>query len=197
MAISFIRIRFLKLFEDFTWENVDSSCWSIAELTSALTCACLPTLRPLLSQIFPSLGTQLTRSRSGYRRYGSSSFGCHKTDIEVGFFSNERQIAPGTSPESQIGLCNGSTSSGGTYELQVQDSDSQSEGVVGLKNTRDEIAAEQAVHFDNKPFGITATVRTEILPTRPRPVMADRLEYLESRRTIRVQREVLQTKSNR
>ncbi|KAH8656277.1 hypothetical protein BGZ61DRAFT_466937 [Ilyonectria robusta] len=54
-AISFVRIRFLKLSQDFTWTNVEAAAWSISELCSALTCVCLPTLRPLISHHFPGL----------------------------------------------------------------------------------------------------------------------------------------------
>ncbi len=72
VIISIIRIRYLKLFDDFTWENTDSSLWSIGELSSAITCACLPTLRPLLSRYFPSLGTQAARS-TGYHQSGRKS----------------------------------------------------------------------------------------------------------------------------
>ncbi len=50
-----MRIKYLKIFEDFPWENVPASLWSVGELTSALTCACLPTLRPLVRRYFPSL----------------------------------------------------------------------------------------------------------------------------------------------
>ncbi|KAL2134421.1 hypothetical protein VTI74DRAFT_260 [Chaetomium olivicolor] len=66
VIISIIRIRYLKLFEDFPWETVDSSLWSIGELTSAITCACLPTLRPLLVRYFPSFASQIGRSTGGY-----------------------------------------------------------------------------------------------------------------------------------
>lgn len=54
------------MFEDFTWENTAAACWSVAELTSALTCCCLPTLRPLQTRYFPSLGSRIGRSTKGY-----------------------------------------------------------------------------------------------------------------------------------
>jgi hypothetical protein len=73
VIISIVRIRYLKLFEDFTWENVASSLWSIGELTSALTCACLPTLRPLMSRYFPAFGSQAGRSAQGYMYAKSGS----------------------------------------------------------------------------------------------------------------------------
>ncbi|KAH8904453.1 hypothetical protein BR93DRAFT_946751 [Coniochaeta sp. PMI_546] len=68
VAISVLRIKYLKLFEDFTWQNVETSAWSIGELCSGITCACLPTLRPFLKAHFPTLGTQLT---DGYQDYGN------------------------------------------------------------------------------------------------------------------------------
>ncbi|KAH6682139.1 hypothetical protein F5X68DRAFT_263167 [Plectosphaerella plurivora] len=45
-AISFVRIRFLRLSPDFTLTNVEAACWSVGELCAGLTCACLPTIRP-------------------------------------------------------------------------------------------------------------------------------------------------------
>jgi hypothetical protein len=62
VIISIVRIRYLALFEDFTWENAAPAMWSTGELTSALTCACLPTLRPFVSRFFPGLGQLLGRT---------------------------------------------------------------------------------------------------------------------------------------
>jgi hypothetical protein len=63
VAISVIRIKFLDIGGDVTWQHVESSGWSIGELASALTCSSLPTLRPFISKYFPSLG--LTSSATG------------------------------------------------------------------------------------------------------------------------------------
>ncbi|OTB15682.1 hypothetical protein K445DRAFT_317967 [Daldinia sp. EC12] len=57
-AISVIRIKFLQLGGDFSYENVEGSSWSITELCSGITCACLPTLRPLVSKWIPELSTR-------------------------------------------------------------------------------------------------------------------------------------------
>ncbi|KAK4129174.1 hypothetical protein N657DRAFT_652645 [Parathielavia appendiculata] len=70
-AISVIRIQYLKLSEDVTWDNVASSCWSISEICSGITCACLPTLRPLLSKIIPSMRSQSDRNDNKYYRRSS------------------------------------------------------------------------------------------------------------------------------
>ncbi|EAQ93100.1 hypothetical protein CHGG_01335 [Chaetomium globosum CBS 148.51] len=57
-AISVIRIQYLKLSADVTWDNVGASCWSIGEVCSGITCACLPTLRPCFARCLPALRTQ-------------------------------------------------------------------------------------------------------------------------------------------
>ncbi|AEO70551.1 uncharacterized protein THITE_2015113, partial [Thermothielavioides terrestris NRRL 8126] len=68
-AISVIRIQYLKLSNDVTWDNVASSCWSIGELCSGITCACLPTLRPLLAKCLPGLHSQNGQSDDNNRYY--------------------------------------------------------------------------------------------------------------------------------
>lgn len=71
VSISVLRIKYLKLFEDYTWENVESSAWSIGELCSGITCACLPTLRPFMKAHIPSLDTQ--RTNNGYANHDEES----------------------------------------------------------------------------------------------------------------------------
>ncbi|KAL2199409.1 hypothetical protein P885DRAFT_67438 [Corynascus similis CBS 632.67] len=68
-AISVIRIQYLKLSDDVTWDNVASSCWSIGELCSGITCACLPTLRPLIIRCLPALRSQSGRSTGDDKYY--------------------------------------------------------------------------------------------------------------------------------
>ncbi|PKS05927.1 hypothetical protein jhhlp_007760 [Lomentospora prolificans] len=72
-ALSIFRIKFLRLTEDFTWDNVESAAWSIAELSSGIICACLPTLRPLLGKVFPRLGASGSRSNPSKNGYGYGS----------------------------------------------------------------------------------------------------------------------------
>ncbi|KAM5357349.1 hypothetical protein ACJZ2D_016360 [Fusarium nematophilum] len=68
VILSAIRIEYLRDFEDFTWKHVESNLWSMAELTSALICACLPTLRPFVIRYFPALASKLARSTGRYER---------------------------------------------------------------------------------------------------------------------------------
>lgn len=71
-AISVIRIQYLRLSDDVTWDNVASSCWSVGELASGITCACLPTLRPLLAKVFPSMQSQDSHGSGKYYQHESS-----------------------------------------------------------------------------------------------------------------------------
>ncbi|KAF5003129.1 hypothetical protein FDECE_10320 [Fusarium decemcellulare] len=55
VAVSILRMQWLKPQPDMTWWNVTAASWSLAELTSAITCACLPTLKPLIVRVKPLL----------------------------------------------------------------------------------------------------------------------------------------------
>ncbi|OBR04232.1 Integral membrane protein [Colletotrichum higginsianum IMI 349063] len=86
-TISFIRISFLKLHEDFTWSNVETAGWSVGELCSGLLCACLPTFRPLTSRFIPALASRSAKSsrqrqHDGYS-HNTGSTSKHR-DLEVG-----------------------------------------------------------------------------------------------------------------
>ncbi|KAI2602817.1 hypothetical protein GGR54DRAFT_622630 [Hypoxylon sp. NC1633] len=71
-AISVIRIKFLKQEGDVSYENVEASIWSITELCSGVTCACLPTLRPLVSRWIPSLSNRLHKPTRDCKRDSGS-----------------------------------------------------------------------------------------------------------------------------
>ncbi|KAH6670877.1 hypothetical protein F5X68DRAFT_270834 [Plectosphaerella plurivora] len=73
VSISIIRIKFLKLTEDYTWENVEAAGWSIGELCCGFTCSCLLTFRPLVAHWFPGLSALLTRSTNKYARQDYSN----------------------------------------------------------------------------------------------------------------------------
>ncbi|EKJ72764.1 hypothetical protein NXS19_012867 [Fusarium pseudograminearum] len=56
--ISIYRIQTLRTAastEDPNWDNVDAAIWSFLEITIAITAACLPTLRPLVSRLLPRM----------------------------------------------------------------------------------------------------------------------------------------------
>ncbi|KAG5806877.1 hypothetical protein H9Q74_009912 [Fusarium xylarioides] len=48
LAIAILRVQWLDPVADMTWWNVTAASWSMAEIVSGITCACLPTFKPLL-----------------------------------------------------------------------------------------------------------------------------------------------------
>lgn len=101
VILSVIRIRYLQLFEDFSWENVESSLWSVGELTSAMTCACLPTFRPFISRYFPSLRDLVGRSKVTPNSNGGYG---GKTDPESTLRSGGAHIKLSSGNGSQVEL---------------------------------------------------------------------------------------------
>jgi hypothetical protein len=72
-AISVIRIQFLNLGDDPTYDNVSAAGWSIGELCSAIVCASLPTLRPIFSRVVPAsrhLARSLAQKACQARNFG-------------------------------------------------------------------------------------------------------------------------------
>ncbi|KZL70648.1 integral membrane protein, partial [Colletotrichum incanum] len=51
VAISVIRLQFLKIRPDFTWWNVEPAMWSLGELSAAMVCLCLPPLKALAARL--------------------------------------------------------------------------------------------------------------------------------------------------
>jgi hypothetical protein len=55
VGISIARMRWLKMDDDMTWWNVTPALWSLGELTSAISCSCLPFFKPLTLRVKSSL----------------------------------------------------------------------------------------------------------------------------------------------
>ncbi|KAJ4135373.1 hypothetical protein NW765_009344 [Fusarium oxysporum] len=51
VGISIARMRWLKMDADMTWWNVTPALWSLGELTSAISCSCLPFFKPLALRV--------------------------------------------------------------------------------------------------------------------------------------------------
>ncbi|KAF9885629.1 hypothetical protein FE257_012720 [Aspergillus nanangensis] len=56
---------------DPTFDNVDAAYWSAIECNTGIICACLPTLRPLISRVVPHLLSSMTASRG--QAYGNAA----------------------------------------------------------------------------------------------------------------------------
>jgi hypothetical protein len=76
VIISIIRIRYLNKLSDYTYQTVPPACLSLAELTTALTCACLLTLRPIITRTGPSASQLVHEHKRGsyFRQSESSNF---------------------------------------------------------------------------------------------------------------------------
>ncbi|KIL85448.1 hypothetical protein FAVG1_11405 [Fusarium avenaceum] len=75
VIISFIRIPFLSTSLDVTWVQVKSTLWSMVEITTALICACLPTLRPFVRHYFHKLDSSANNTGGGIVLSGGESGG--------------------------------------------------------------------------------------------------------------------------
>ncbi|KAH7211923.1 hypothetical protein DER44DRAFT_659444 [Fusarium oxysporum] len=50
IALAIVRIKWVETWSLTTWDIVRPQLWALAEVTSALVCACIPTFKPLLSK---------------------------------------------------------------------------------------------------------------------------------------------------
>uniref|UniRef100_A0A0D2YFG9 Rhodopsin domain-containing protein n=1 Tax=Fusarium oxysporum (strain Fo5176) TaxID=660025 RepID=A0A0D2YFG9_FUSOF len=55
VGISIARMRWLEMDADMTWWNVSPALWSLGELTSAISCSCLPFFKPLTLRVKSSI----------------------------------------------------------------------------------------------------------------------------------------------
>ncbi|KAI0096199.1 hypothetical protein GGR51DRAFT_544052 [Nemania sp. FL0031] len=129
-AISVIRIKFLGQGGDFSYENVEASIWSITELCSGVTCVCLPTLRPFVSQFIPKLAGTLHRSSVGYLRQSPSP---------VADLCEGRKHIRQASKESNAGAIkseDGLRRPDAPFDADVRTSGDTSDGIMGLHSAR-------------------------------------------------------------
>lgn len=104
MAISGIRLRYMKIKEDFTWWNVEPALWSMAEISMAIICLCAPTLKALaarLGLLVTRTGTNCTsRNQNSHISHGPSSTvplspGAKTTDTSQTNFTSEKPDSVG------------------------------------------------------------------------------------------------------
>ncbi|KAA8642408.1 hypothetical protein EYZ11_009915 [Aspergillus tanneri] len=72
---------------DLTWVYLDALIWTVVEPSVAVICACLPTLRPVLSYLLPRKFSLSTASRKSKTAYGASGYPkgstTHSTDPQL------------------------------------------------------------------------------------------------------------------
>jgi len=145
---------------------VPSSCWSIGELSSALTCACLPTLRPLLSRHFPSLGSRAGTSGSskGYLDRSKESSGSRHGDKsksrEVESKLREPKSPPlhATESDLELGLARSASKTSNPFESSAY----RQSGEESICHDRDGESTR-----NRQPVEVGATVRANCMPAQP------------------------------
>lgn len=94
VGISIARMRWLKLDDDMTWWNVTPALWSLGELTSAISCSCLPFFKPLTLRIKSSLNrTTGQRVTAGEGDEGSNTHPSAGAGKRVFFQSSNHMIS--------------------------------------------------------------------------------------------------------
>ncbi|CAK7230071.1 hypothetical protein SBRCBS47491_007462 [Sporothrix bragantina] len=185
-AISIVRIKYLKQFADFSWENVASSCWSVSELASAVTCLCLPTLKPLVQRVVPHLmgstnaastGPTGGHSSKGYRKHSenidgsasgpSSSKGYRKHSENIDGSASGPSSSKASSARNNVRL----SRSAGTMSTDSQDE-------------LYPVDIELAHSLERKGSGVDSVTSYATSPTSASPPIAQR-ELLGLRTTVR------------
>ncbi|KAB5581016.1 hypothetical protein GE09DRAFT_1020739 [Coniochaeta sp. 2T2.1] len=72
--VSIIRLQALVTFEksnDPTWDNFPVSLWSTVEINVGIMCTCMPTIRLLLTRLFPILSGGTNSGKSKYHNSGN------------------------------------------------------------------------------------------------------------------------------
>ncbi|EMD66873.1 hypothetical protein COCSADRAFT_135290 [Bipolaris sorokiniana ND90Pr] len=120
---------------DPSWENVGVANWSSVELNTAISCACLPTLRPLIVRFLPSLipsshgrasyyppGSGINANRSGGKSFAASGLRRTTKRKSVPDSASETAIVNSVDdfPLTDIEVSNTHPHKGGLNDLEVR-----------------------------------------------------------------------------
>ena len=151
-VISLVRIKFLKLTQDYTWDNAEPAGWSVGEICSGITCACLPTLRPLASRVWPAMRTHL--SPSAYHSHRYKDWESSRTDSTATDVTRGRTMATAADDEeAQQARAGEMVVSPDSFHFGRQDSNGMS---------------PESFHFGGSPVSDESTAGFPIM--RPQPV---------------------------
>ncbi|KAF2651524.1 hypothetical protein K491DRAFT_719793, partial [Lophiostoma macrostomum CBS 122681] len=152
--ISVVRLKALytgALAQDSTYDNFGIAIWSVIEVNGAIVGACLPTLKPLITKLFPRL---LSSGRSNGQTYNTHSYYRHGTGADgtrtttnrrtgtgLEDFSSERGIFPG---DTDLVLSDLDTKGGTVRTNKMSDEDlSGTEDVENRSDGHPDERAEQ------------------------------------------------------
>lgn len=213
-AISVIRIRYLHTSDDATWDNVGLSTWSVTQISAAIICVCLPTLRPVVSKLAPTLLS--SRSLTNTKGYQQHSYGRDPPNSRSGPGSHHRHLESSFGKDScasnssrrgvlsaeELELRHMDSDPDGPQELQHQSQQQQQPdrnavgvavGGGGERGSRTDLGhARLGSAFDNdEQLGLRSSVKTEVR-VAPQPTWQ---RMGPNGRGIGIQRDVIIAKS--
>ncbi|KAH8844263.1 hypothetical protein MCOR02_009051 [Pyricularia oryzae] len=192
-AISVIRLRYLVVAEDVTWDNTVPSIWSTTEVTIGLLCACLPTLRPLVGRLFPKLVSTFNKSLAGPGGESGAGIGYHKGASKAGGGHSKNRSLVTTSSTFSKARSAYRENSGSVERLRVDVNGTDPSSAVKEESFLDDISeAGSPRGFNMQTFGTKTKVTTG--RDQARPVDSWESPSLPAGQ-IRVSRDVYQTQS--
>ncbi|KAL0934186.1 uncharacterized protein CTRU02_210985 [Colletotrichum truncatum] len=137
VAISVVRTKYLSIHKDFTWTNVDASLWSLGEIASAVTTACLPTLRPFLTAMFPKM---MARVNYSFHSHQTDTLGTYPIHPYSAFTADPNDVDK-SAMESAVSSARSSHMKDGkppTHESPFQHHTTSTESIFGLASLRED-----------------------------------------------------------
>jgi fucose permease len=86
---------------DFAYNASIALMWSAVEVNIGIICACIPTLKPLIKRILPSMITDRSRSGSGTDKDKGASFSSQLRDDEMPHRMESIEVPTGVQPQPQ------------------------------------------------------------------------------------------------
>ncbi|KAI6377156.1 hypothetical protein MCOR25_002652 [Pyricularia grisea] len=160
-AISVIRLRYLVVAEDVTWDNTIASVWSTTEVSTGLLCACLPTLRPLMGRMFPQLRSIVNKSTAGRGVEGGGGLGYHTGGSNMGGVNSKNRSLATTSSNFSKSRSAYRENSDSVERLRVDVNGTETSPAVKEESFLDDISETGSPRgFNMQTFGTKTKVTT-------------------------------------
>jgi hypothetical protein len=132
------------LASDSTYDNFGIAIWTVIEVNSAIIGACLPTLKPLITKLFPRL---LSSGRSNGQTYNTHSYYRHGTGADgTRVTTSNRRTGTGLEDfSSERGIF------AGDMDLVLSDLDTKGGTVRTNKMSDDDLSANEDVENRSVP----------------------------------------------
>lgn len=116
---------------DFAYNASIALMWSAVEVNVGIICACIPTLKPLIKRILPSMITDHSKTSSGTDKDKGASFSSQVRDDEMPHRMESIEIPTGVQPQRQARV-------GGDAEQQMSMMDFLTTPEMGQRRTQEQ-----------------------------------------------------------